>query len=36
MTFREQITEAVMWVLRAWIVVGWLLIVPIALWRLAS
>lgn len=36
MTMREQLTEAGVWILRAWIVIGWMLIVPVAIWRLTS
>lgn len=36
MSIREQLTEAALWILRTWIVVGWLLVVPYAIWRLTS
>lgn len=31
MSFREQITEAALWVVRAWIVFGWLIVIPVFL-----
>lgn len=36
MSIREQLTEAALWILRAWIVIGWLIVIPLFLLGLRS